>query len=87
MALVYCCTLNGLIASIVLICTSLWIQASAKLLNVNVLFWGEVRGVNNGRLHLKVNCPINYNCSHPVTNCHGGWITFFELVRMLSCSL
>ncbi len=36
MALVYCCSLDGLIASIVLICTSLWIKASAKLLNVNV---------------------------------------------------
>ncbi len=33
MALVYCCSLNGLIASIVLlICTSLWIKASAKWL-------------------------------------------------------
>ncbi len=31
MALVYCCSLDGLIASIVLlICTSLWIKASAK---------------------------------------------------------
>ncbi len=37
MALVYCCSLDGLIASIVLlICTSLWIKASAKWLNVNV---------------------------------------------------
>ncbi len=37
MALVYCCSLDGLIASIVLlICTSIWIKASAKLLNVNV---------------------------------------------------
>ncbi len=37
MALVYCCSLDGLIASIVLLtCTSLWIKASAKLLNVNV---------------------------------------------------
>ncbi len=37
MALVYCCSLDGLIASIVLlICTLLWIKASAKLLNVNV---------------------------------------------------
>ncbi len=35
MALVYCCSLDGLIASIVLlICTSLWIKASAKCLNV-----------------------------------------------------
>ncbi len=35
--LVYCCSLDGLIASIVLlICTSLWIKASAKWLNVNV---------------------------------------------------
>ncbi len=37
MALVYCCSLDGLIASIVLlICTSLWIKVSAKRLNVNV---------------------------------------------------
>ncbi len=37
MVLVYCCSLDGLIASIVLlICTSLWIKASAKWLNVNV---------------------------------------------------
>ncbi len=37
MALVYCCSLDGLIASIVLlICTTLWIKASAKWLNVNV---------------------------------------------------
>ncbi len=37
MALVYGCSLNGLIASIILlICTSLWIKASAKLLNVKV---------------------------------------------------
>ncbi len=36
MALVYCCSLDGLIASIVLlICTSLWIKASTKC-NVNV---------------------------------------------------
>ncbi len=38
MALVYCCSLDGLIASIVLlICTSLWIKASTKWLNVNLV--------------------------------------------------
>ncbi len=37
MALVYCCSLDGLIASIILLlCMSLWRKASAKLLNVNV---------------------------------------------------
>ncbi len=37
MTLVYSCSLDGLIASIILlICMSLWIKASAKLLNVNV---------------------------------------------------
>ncbi len=34
MALVYCCPLDGLIASILFICMSLWIKASAKRLNV-----------------------------------------------------
>ncbi len=36
MALVYCCSFDGLIASIILlICMSLWIKVSAKWLNVN----------------------------------------------------
>ncbi len=44
MALVNCCSLDGLIASIVfLLCTSIkrviWIKASAKLLSVNVNFF------------------------------------------------
>jgi len=37
--LAYCCTHVDLIASAVLICESLWIKASAKLLNVNVTFF------------------------------------------------
>ncbi len=37
MTLVYCCSFDGLISSIILlICTLLWIKASAKGLNVNV---------------------------------------------------
>ncbi len=38
MALVYCCSLDGQTASIILICTSCGIKASAKFLNVNLTF-------------------------------------------------
>ncbi len=40
MALVYCCSLDGLIASVILlICTSLWIKVSAIWLNVNLVIF------------------------------------------------
>ncbi len=66
MALVYYCSLDGLIASIVLlICTSLWIKASAKLLNVNV---------NNGRWKciLRINSAITvHHCKKKIRKIYG----------------
>ncbi len=50
MTLVYCCSLNGLIASInLLISMSFWIKASAKRLNVNVQMMSSVCGSNQVR--------------------------------------
>ncbi len=55
MALVYCCSLIGPIAYIVLlICKSLWIKASAKWLNVNINICNTVTLLQMGSLLTKL---------------------------------
>ncbi len=72
MALVYCCSLDGLIASIVLlICTSLWIKASAKWLNVNV---NANRSVENEEACFFVFSMI-WNQSHKSCGCRKTFIS------------
>ncbi len=67
MALVYCCSLDGLIASIVLlICTSLWIKASAKWLNVNVM--GILCSISIRSLYIAMGNTLSSNTTEALLN-------------------